>query len=333
MKHRAARLTALILPIVALSALSGCSGLAMLMAWDEWFGNGGDDPTTYRMYLDGYDIASTASASGLVSLPGAATGDYLITVAKYPEKRRGVHALVHIDYGKAVNLRSANPFEGGVITGTVRRDSTTGPVLANVRVIAVRSGASLIASGGALTIPAPAGSTLEYMMGYTNDSGQYKLGPARYGAWLVFATQAGYAADAHSVNVQSGTDGVAMLALAQDTSITPGLVRGTVTSKAGVALSEPLVTAKLDTPYEPQISTTLCTRISTEAGVTMPAGPWFGLATLATIGSTSGTYSLDLPAGSCTVQGYKLRYKAMDAAITISAGGLVTQNFAIPSTG
>jgi hypothetical protein len=333
MRHRTVRSAALILPIIAFCALSGCSGLAMLMAWDQWFNNSGDDPTTYRAYLDGYDLSSTASASGLLSLPGVADGDYLVTVAKSPEKRRGIHALVHVEYGKAVNLRSLNPFEGGVITGTVRRDTTSGPVLANVRVIAVRNGASLIASGGPLTIPAAAGSSLEYMMGYTDDSGQYRLGPAKYGQWLVFATQAGYGADAHSVNVQSGADGSAVLALAQDTSMTTGVVRGTVTSRAGAVLSAPLITARLDAPYQPQISTTLRTRISTEAGVTMPEGPWFSLGTLTAIGSATGVYSLDLPAGGATVQGYKLRFKATDATVTITSGGVVTQDFAIPSTG
>jgi hypothetical protein len=333
MKHRTTRLAALVLPIIALCVLSGCSGLALLMAWDQWFNDSGDSATTYRLYLDGYDLGTTASANGIISLAGAATGDYLISVAKYPEKRRGVHALVHVEYGKTVNLRSTNPFEGGVISGTVRRDSTSGAVLANVRVIAVRNGASLIASSGALTIPPTSDSSLDIMMAYTDDTGAYKLGPAKYGTWLVFATQAGYAADAHSVNVQSGTDGSATLALVQDTSVSTGLVRGTVTSKAGVALSEPLITATLDTPYQPLISSTLRTRISSEAGVTMPEGPWFNLNTLTTIGSTTGVYSLDLPVGTCTVQGYKIKYKATDATVTITSGGVVTQDFAIPSTG
>jgi hypothetical protein len=303
------------------------------MAWDQWFSSSGDNPTSYRIYLDGYDLGTTASANGVISLAGAETGDYLITVAKYPDKRRGVHVLAHVDYGKAVNLRTTNPFEGGVISGTVRRDTITGPVLAGVRVIAVRDGASLIASSGPLTLPAAAGSSLEYMMAYTDDSGQYKLGPAKYGSWLVFATQAGYAADAHSVTVQSGTDAVANLVLARDPSITTGLVRGTVTSKAGTALSQPLVTAKLATPYVPLISDALRTRIQAESGVTMPPGPWFQLATLTTLGSTTGVYSLDLPAGSCTVQAYKLQFRATDVPTVITSGSLVTQDFALPSTG
>lgn len=333
MKQHTTRPIALVLPILTLCVFSGCSGLALLMAWDQWFSSSGDSPTTYRVYLDGYDLGTTASANGLVSVAGAETGDYLVTVAKYPDKHRGVHALVHVDYGKAVNLRSSNPFEGGVISGTVRRDATSGAVLSGVRVIAVRDGAALIASSGPLTLPAAAGSSLEYMMAYTDDSGQYKLGPAKYGTWLVFATQAGYTADAHSVTVQSGADATANLVLARDTLLSTGLVRGTVTSRAGAALAQPLITARPDIPYAPLITDALRTRISSEAKVAMPAGPWFYFATLTTIGSTTGVYSLDLPPGSGTVQGYKLNFRATDAAITITPGGVVTQDFALPSTG
>lgn len=325
----------ILLLLVGCVVLSGCSaGLALLIGsqWDEWFDD--DDPANYRVYLDGYDIGSIANANGNLTIRGVSEGDYLITVAKPPAMRRGLHAMFHIKSGVSVSLRDTNPFEGGVITGTVRRDSATGPVLPNVRVVALKNAATLLAGGSSpIAISQPAGTSIEYMMGYTDSSGDYRLGPAEYGEWLVTAAVAGYESDVRHVSVSSGVDGSASLTLIANPSANPGLVRGSVTSHAGKALSEPLITAKLGTAFAPNITDAARTQVEGSAQVTMPSGPWFEWGTLTDIGTAGGEYMVDLPAGTHTIEAFKLTWRVEPADVTVSAGGVATVNFSLAKAG
>ena len=313
-----------ILPI----ALSGCAASLGLWAWDEYFKN--DDVAVYRVLVDGYDVGSTPSPAGILNLAGIAGGDYLVSVAKHPTKRSGLHELLNIVPGLSVSLRRFNPFEGGVITGTVRRDSAAGPLVANVRVVAIKDAATLLAGGsGPIDIPQSVGTSIEYMMAYTDDKGSYRLGPATSGKWLVTAAIAGHAADVKHVDVLVGGDRNAALVLTADAGASVGHVRGTVTAAGGAPLAEPLLTATLGAPFVPTIEASTRTQVGAAAGVTMPAGAWFRWHTLTDIGPSQGQYLLDLPPGAHNIGAYKFRYRAKDADITVTTGVLATLDFSL----
>lgn len=328
--NRSLRLLGVPIVLVGLVVLlSGCSGLALLAAWDKWFADDDNSASSYHVYLDGYDLAVAASVNGVFTLAGVSEGDYLVTVAQPPGMRRGLHATVHIVPGRSFSLRSENPFEGGVIKGTVRRDSSSGALMSGVRVIAVRNGALLLTNSAPLTFPQAAGTSMDYMMGFTDSSGAYTLGPAQYGNWLVFAAAAGYAADAKYLAVQSGKDGTAALVLTTDSAASTGVVRSSITNRSGSSLSEPLLTATLSTPFEPTITAATRTAVASASGLTLPAGVWFRLDKLATIGSTAGQCLLDLPVGTHSIEGFKYGYKAASEQAIVTSGGVTTKDFSL----
>ena len=88
-------------------ALSGCAASLGLWAWDEWFRD--EDTALYRVFVDGYDVGSTPSPQGILNPSGMSEGDYLITVANHPTKRRGLHALVHVVPPLSVSLLERRP--------------------------------------------------------------------------------------------------------------------------------------------------------------------------------------------------------------------------------
>lgn len=313
-------------------ALAGCAagliagGLAAYK-WDEWFKK--DDPATYRTYLNGYDIGASPDLSGTLTVRGVRSGDYLVTVARPPEMRRGVHLPANIQTGRPVDLSVTNPFEGVAITGTVRRDGAGGAVMPNVQVVAVRNGAAVVAAGGPLSVPPQADDGLDWLIGFTDSNGEFRLGPAKYGDWLVTTAVAGYVADAKHLRVQAGPDGVAPLVLTPDAGPQPGLVRGSVNSREGASIPTPLITALLATPFAPTISEVARGQVEAAAGVNMPAGAWFEWRALVSIGDDGGRYTLDAPAGAHTVEAFRpdWRYEAQEVVVT--EGGVTTTNFSL----
>lgn len=322
------RLFAALGVLAACIVMSGCAGAFALLALKDWFKD--NDPAQYKVLLDGYDVGLAPSSSGAVNLRGASEGTHLLSVVLTPGLRKGVHATVQVPATRVVNLKDLNPFEGGVISGTVRRDTASGPLLGNARVVAVLNGAALLAGGsGAISIPQPAGTTLEYMMGYTDASGAFKLGAAKYGDWLVVAGAAGYAADVAFTHLSAGVDGAAHLVLAPVDPADTGNVRGTVNARTGAALSGALLTAKLGAPFVPPIPAASRTKVATASGLALPAGDWFRWATLTAIAGTTGQYQVDLPLGSHSLEAYKWAWRATESPVDVTLGGGVVLDFSL----
>lgn len=332
MNGRARVIISALLLAGACLALAGCAagllaGGAVAYKWDEWFKK--DDPATYRIYLNGYDIGTSPDLSGTLTVRGARDGSYLVTVAQPPEMRRGVHLMTAIQAGRPVDLSVANPFEGVALTGTVRRDGAGGAVMPNVQVVAVRNGAAIVAAGGPLSIPPAADDGRDWLIGFTDNSGQYRLGPAKYGDWLVTTAVAGYVADAKHLYVQAGSDGTADLVLTADAGTQPGLVIGSVNARDGTSIATPLITALLETPFAPTISDVARGQVGGAAGVNMPAGAWFEWRALTSIGDGGGQYMIRLPAGTHTAEAFRpdWRYEAQE--IVVTEGGATTTNFSL----
>ncbi len=313
--------------------LGGCAaagiGLAMLGTWSEWFDDSDDDPTDYRIYVDGYDIGSTPSTNGVLDLKGMTPRTYLVTVARPPEFYRGLHAVADIDDQGKVDLREANIFEGRAIKGKVR-DANTSTLLPDVRVIALKNAAALLAgNSGPITIPPAPGSGIEYLMGYSNSAGAYRLGPASYGDWLVLTAAAGCLADAAFVTTRAGSDGNADLRLEPVDNPVKGIAWGTVSGSGGSRLENPLLTAILDEPFLPEMRPEGRDQVQDKSNLSMPTGPWFSFSTLTTIGPGTREYTLELPPSTHDLEAYKFKYKAGIESISVTSGGAAQQNFTL----
>ncbi len=309
--------------------LSGCAAALSLFALESWFKS--ESPDQYQVYVNGYNLSSSPSITGDLNLAGLGAGDYLISVSRIPDMTRGVEAIFTVVPGKTVSLKVVNPFDGGVITGTVRQGSSGGALLGNTLVVAVHEGAALLTAGGApITIPPAAGSLVQMMMGYTDNTGSFQLGPALYGNWLVTSAAAGYCADVKFTSLSSGTNGSANLVLAPDPSATSGMVTGSVTSTGGTPLGGALVTGKLTAAFFPTIPDATRSQVASASGLSLPGGPWFQWQFLTALASGSGVYNLNLPAGSQQVQAFRLSSNATTLPAGVTSGGTTSLNFRLP---
>lgn len=305
--------------------------MALYGQWKDWFDDDKEDPADYRVFVDGYDTVSSATASGLLNLSGLEPRDYLLTVSRPPDYRRGLRTVVAVGSTGQVDLRNENLFEGSTIGGKVRRDSATGALLPATRVVAIKDGATLLSGGSApLTVPPADGalSSVKYLIGYTDDTGAYKLGPVEYGNWLVVATQAGYTADVAYTTVRAGVSGTANLVLLPDATVETGVVTGSVASGA-TPLASPLITAFLGAPYVPQIPDQVRNEVRSQSGKTLPAGAWFEFPTLTTIAPGTRAYTLTLPTGTHSVEAFAFRYIADSVQAAVTAGSASPIDFAL----
>lgn len=290
----------------------------------------GGDPDDYQVYYDGYALNERPDIDGDLELEGLPAGTHLISVVD-ANHRTGFHQPVQIAAGQAdLPLGDYNPIEGATIEGKVERATNTGQVaVANQLVIAVLGGAELLAVGGApIVIPPPAGVT--YVMGYTDNAGEYILGPCAYGRWLVFSAIPGYYADARLVTVSGDADADEQdLLLEQNALETSAVLGGAVASEDNQGLNAALVYSEFGVVYSPQMSVTNAGRLVGQAGFNFIAQPWFNLARLGTVTGGAGAYSLRTRTGAQTVVGFSYDYRATSTDITVLANDNLTIDFAL----
>lgn len=291
----------------------------------------GGDANDYQVYYDGYALNKRPNIDGALRLEGLPAGTHLISVVD-DDHRTGFHQPVEIVAGQAdLPLGNYNPIRGATIKGMVERQTNTGRVgVANLGVIAVLNGAELLAAGAGapITIPPPAGVT--YVMGYTNNTGQYTLGPCAYGRWLVFSALPGYYADARLATVSGDSDANGQNLLLEQNALEPSAVlSGAVASEENQGLGAALVYSEFGVVYSPQMSATNAGRVVGQAGFNFIAQPWFNLARLGTVTGGAGAYSLRTRTGAQTVLGFKYDYRARSTDVTALANDNLTIDFAL----
>lgn len=332
------RLTALLVGVTLICLLSGCAGLLLLAFQAVSIGALyaqvsdllGRDSSDYSVYLDGYDLGIHPATNGRIDLSGVPVGDGVLSLVS-SDKRAGFHANVTVVEGQALNLGQITPITGAIIAGKVERlVGTTRVPQAGVRVAAVFGGGSLV-TVGKQPIELPTGSDKTVMLGFTNSLGQYQLGPAEFGQWIVTSAYPGHLTDAAIVTVASGSDaGNTNLLLKPDSAAAANAtVRGTVASSGGSALASALVASQLGTAFAPAVDPTRLSALAGLAGGTLMDQPWFRWHSLATVTSVAGAYDFEVPAGSQTVYGFKYGYRAKSAALTLSAGAVQAADFAL----
>lgn len=320
--------------------LAGCGGLLALAFSAVAVGSLytqvtdflGIDSDEYSLYIDGYDLGIHPEASGRLNLNGLPAGGHVLSLVT-SDKRTGFHVNATIVEGERVNLGAVTPIQGAVISGKLRRQVGSATVaLAGARVAAIFGGGSLIAAG-ASPLSLPTGSSHQVILGFTDSEGNYKLGPAQYGQWLVTAAYPGYLVDAAVVTVASGSDATGTnLTLNLDSSAAAAAtVRGSVLSAAGATLSQPLVVSELGTPLAPATDSARAAALQSQLGTTLAAQPWFQWQSLATVGSTLGAYDFEVPAGGQSVYAFKYGYTARTTELDLSAGSSQTADFSLPA--
>lgn len=333
-RHISVGVAVLLVVLLSGCAAGGLFGLLKLIEVGRLAGkllSGDDDPTEYRVYVDGYDIGRSPGPNGDIDLNGLPQGVHLMSITT-ADKRRGWHQLLAVDPDQTANIGEINPFEGATIAGTVSREITGGSpsLMPGVLVIAVKGAGNLLQAGGGSPIylpPDSAASTLTYLAGYTNEQGRYTLGPAEYGDYIVVTAAAGYFSDAAFVQVGAGQDAAAVdLLLEDDASQNPGRVSGVVSVASGGPV---LLTAALPRPYQTPISSALRQQIEQQSGLQLTSQPWFYFPTLTILSDSLGRYELDLPAGRHNLQAFVFGFEVKEIAVDVVAGGLTAQDFTL----
>ena len=330
--------------VLVVALLSGCAagglfGLLKLIGVGRLVGQlseafSGDDPTEYRVYMDGYDIGRSPGPNGNIDLNGLPQGLHLISITTV-NKQWGWHRVIEVSEGQTEDIGRINPIEGATIAGTVSRQTDGGgtSLLPGMLVIAVKNAAALLQPGGSGPIylpPDSAASGLSYLLAYSNDQGRFLLGPAEYGDYIMIAAAAGYLSDAAFVQVSAGQNASGIdLVLQRDVSQNPGRVSGAVSVAAA---GQVLMTADMEPRvYETPISSELRQQIEQQSGLGLTTEPWFRLYTLTTLSNDVGAYNLDLPAGRYRLQAFMFGFEAQEVWVDVRAGGLQTVDFTLQS--
>lgn len=297
------------------------------------------NPTRYTIYMDGYSLSTNPSTSGAINVAGMPEGVHLLSLSD-STRRRGFNRQLRIVAGGQVNLGEINPFDGAAIRGRLTRQTTGSgaAAVAGAQVIAVCQADELLnsATGQSISIPPafpadPANPDVEYIAGFTDNNGNYVLGPARYGRWIVFAAQAGYLADATVAIVSAGNDATGRnLNLTIDPVTDAGAMQGNVGSPIA---GQSLVYATLQTPFVVQVPDSGRSSVESQLGVQLIDGPWFTLERLGVLGATSGAYFLTLPAGRQSLVAFKYGCQAQEGVATVTTGQTLSLDFQLPRRG
>lgn len=321
--------------------VTGCAGLALLTLIFRLVAVGalvaqindflGRDSSEFSLYFDGYDTGVQPNPDKTLNLTGLPTGHHLLTLATQ-DRRVGFHKHVFIEANQRLNLGAINAIQGAVISGRVRRLVGGSAVpLAGVLVGAVYGGNEIIQSdtGRLITFP-PQNDSEDIVMGFTDENGHYRLGPMRYGAWLVTSAYPGHFADVAIVTVSGGHDAENVnLLLPPDASAPqPGHIQGTVVEEGKGVLANALVALVLGAPFAPPVDAARQGELENQFGA-LRSQPWAAWTCIATQTSPAGAYLLVAPPGTHRLYGFKYGYRAVTADVALQAGEIVTGNFAL----
>ncbi|MBU0610777.1 MAG: carboxypeptidase-like regulatory domain-containing protein [Armatimonadetes bacterium] len=335
------KLTMLPIAILLVCLLAGCAGLALLSLVFKALTVGaliaevtdlfGHDSTEFTLYFDGYDTGRHPGTNGSINLTGLPTGHHLLTLAE-TDKTVGFHKHVNIATNGNLNLGTITPIQGGTIAGRLQRVvGGTNVPLAGVRVAAIFGGGALIqqATGQLTTLP-PQNDTDVVMMGFTDATGQYKLGPAAYGSWLVTAAYPGHLADAVVTQVTGGSSptNVNLLLPPDPVAAASPTIAGTVVKENGGVLADALVALNLGTPFTPAVDPARVTALTGQLG-TLTNQPWFAWSSLATTTSAAGAYNLVALPGPHSLYGFTYGYVATATDVNLAAGEILNADFTL----
>lgn len=333
------KLTLLPVAILIICLLSGCASLISLIfsalqvgALVAQVGNlFGRSSTEFNMFLDGYDMGIHPDPDGRLNLDGLPTGRHVLTLAS-SDGRIGFHTNVTIVANQSLPLGSITPIQAGRISGQVKRQVGSSQVpLAGVRVTAIFGGGDVIkaTTGAPVTLPPPDATLV--IMGFTDDQGNYRLGPAQFGSWIVTCAYPAHFADAVLATVASGNDADNINLLLKPDTAAPGpaTVQGTASKQGDGALAKALVAADLDVPFAPNVDPARVTALQSQVGSALIAQPWFRWVSLAAQTSTAGAYTLVVPPGAHSVYGFKYGYQAVATALTLGSGEVQDADFSL----
>jgi len=338
------RSVGLLVTIVIIGVLTGCAAGGILglifdlvavgklvASVDDLIDRFGGDADDYEVYYDGYPLGERPDLDGDLALEGLPAGTHLISVVD-ENKRTGFHQPVDIAAGQAdLELGDYTPILGATIEGIVERQTGVGQVaVADQPVVAIFDGAELLRTGiGApVTIPPAAGTV--YVMGYTDNTGNYKLGPCQYGQWLIYTALPGYYADARLVTVSGDNDAEEQDLYLQENALEASArIGGAVASDENVGLADALVYSEYDTVYSPQLTAARAAQITGQAGFNFIAQPWVRLWRTGTIAGGAGAYTMRTKTGGQTIVGFKYDYRAESVDVNVAAGDDLNIDFAL----
>ncbi len=333
------------LALLAVITLSGCAGALALLTGAlaylkvrDLVGDvenliSGEPSTTYRVFLDGADMGVSPAANGTLNLVGIPVGSHLFSITSQNMRAGWTQVEVIPASGTPPSFNGINAITGGLIQGEVTRGTTGGGGVAvsGIMVLAVLNGDVTLRTGAITAPPYSLTAPETWMAGFTDANGNYTLGPAAYGRWLVFAARPGYLGDAALVSVQAGTDATnTNLNLQPDSSQSYGTIQGAVADSSGAALANALVDAHLATSYPMALSAATQSKIVTAAGAALSPQPWVLFTDLDATSDVSGQYQITSPGGTQSISAFKYGYKGQVGSASVANGNLVSLDFALP---
>jgi hypothetical protein len=322
--------------------VGGCGGAATILkaiglikVYDlalhirERIGENEEEPLT--VLLDGYQVRTDApNRAGALELEKLPQGTYLVSLVT-ADRRRGWHQVVEI--GQAAGSIEVAPFSGAVISGRVVRQLESGGTapVKDVLVAAFQDGAARLATGqGPLRLGGQGASG--QLLAMTDPQGNFRLGPAPYGTWLVAAAAPGFTADADVVTVGAGRDATGVTLTLQPTAEAKlGTVAGSVVKEStGAPLPAALVRAELGSLLVPLIPASTRQKVQSATGLTLPAGRWFAWPFVPASTGAAGDYLLSLPLGFARLWAYSFGYAGTYRDLTVTAGPMARLDFQLP---
>ncbi len=290
-------------------------------------------PDDFEVLLDGYNVGTRPSTSGELSLDVLPLGWHLLSVVT-EDRKKGFHYAMEIEKDdNDLPLGQLTPIDSAAIKGTLERETTTGGTaqVADCPVFAVRNGAEMLQEngGGPISVP-PTGTpvdTVQRVIGFTDDSGKFILGPCQAGEWLVFAAMPGYYADARLATVQQPDDATNQaLLLEQNAGTQVATINGTVTSD-NQGIADALVYSDLSAPFEIGVTTDTADEVATESGLDLIGGAWFSFTRLATKTASNAYYSLATIPGSQKMTVYEENDGVDTQTVSAAAGQVLNRDF------
>ncbi|MFO7947486.1 MAG: hypothetical protein R6V19_11815 [Armatimonadota bacterium] len=348
-KIRALTIGHVIAGTVIITILAGCGSAALVGSLlgtgklvkdigdfiDDAFDDDDDSPkpNDFQVLLDGYNVGTRPSTSGELSLDVLPLGWHLLSVVTDNRKKGFNYAMEIKEDQNDLPLGQLTPIDSAAIRGTLQRETTTGGTapMADCPVYAVRNGAQMLQESGDAPISMPLVNTpvdtVQRVIGFTDDAGEFILGPCEAGEWLVFAAIPGYYADARVATVQQPNDATDQdLLLQQKADTQVATINGTVTSNnRGVA--DALVYSDLSTAFEIGVTADTADEVAADAGLDLTDGAWFSFTRLATKTAGNAHYSLATIPGSQKMTAYEEDDGVDTQTVSAAAGQVLNRDF------
>ena len=286
-------------------------------------------PQSYRIYLDGQELARRPMASGAFRVPGVAPGEHVICLVA-PDGMQGVHSTVVVVEGEDADLGTLEPRLGGRITGTVTEraeDDSLAP-LRDVEVVATPAPMYLDGAGRRGDQPIP--SDEPAIVAFTDEDGVYDMRAVPAGGYVVSVSVPGLRGGIEFVHVEPGHTAVADFVLWPAEPEGVGTIEGIVYGEEALdwlPLEGARVTVRPELPWGPIILDEELEEVADAIGIDPDIFPPPIPPAFSTLTDAHGHYGLNVPAGPAVISVFAEGYAWQTREIYVPPDATTVEDF------